>query len=164
MNDQQRLEYHQAHSQLPMAEIKAYAESKLAGKDVEPNSSLGQAFNYMIKFWTGLTKFLEIPGAPLDNNEAERLVKRFIMYRKNSLFYLIENGARVGDCLMSLIQTCIAADENPVEYLTVLQKNSRHVAKNPQLWLPWNYRAILRSLPRKSETVGAETVNSNTAS
>ena len=164
MNDQQRLEYHQAHSQLPMAEIKAYAESKLAGKDVEPNSSLGQAFNYMIKFWSGLTKFLEVPGAPLDNNEAERLVKRFIMYRKNSLFYLTENGARVGDCLMSLIQTCIAADENPVEYLTVLQKNSQHVAKKPQLWLPWNYRDILWSLAPKSETVSAETVFSNTAS
>ncbi len=146
MDDQQRLEYHQAHSRKPMDEIKAYAEMKLANKSVEPNDILGQAFQYMLKYWSGLTKFLEVPGAPIDNNEAERLIKRFILYRKNSLFYKTENGARVGDCLMSLIQTCIAADENPVEYLTVLQRNSRHVAKNPQLWMPWTYRNTLKSI------------------
>ena len=100
----------------------------------------------MIKFWPGLTRFLEVPGAPLDNNEAERLIKRFIMIRKNSLFYKTENGARVGDCLMSLIQTCIAAGESPFDFLTALQRNSRHVAKNPQLWLPWNYCNTLRSI------------------
>lgn len=146
MDDRQRLEYHQAHSKTPMDEIKAYAESKLASKEVEPNGILGQAFQYMLTHWTGLTRFLEVPGAPLDNNEAERLIKRFIMYRKNSLFYKTEEGARVGDCLMSLIQTCIAADENPVEYLTALQKNARSVARNPDLWLPWNYRNTLRSV------------------
>ncbi len=146
MNDQQRLEYHQKHSQEPMDEIKAYAAMKLAHKEVEPNSSLGDAFQYMLKYWEGMTQFLKVPGAPLDNNAAERLVKRSIMHRKNSLFYKTENGARVGDCLMSLIQTCMAAKENPIDYLTVLQRNSRHAAKNPHLWLPWNYRNTLKSI------------------
>lgn len=158
MNDQQRLEYHQTHSQKPMDEIKAYAELKVGSKDVEPNGILGQAFQYMLNHWAGLTKFLEVPGAPLDNNEAERLIKRFILYRKNSLFYKTENGAKVGDCLMSLIQTCIAAEENPVEYLTALQRNFRPVAKNPQLWLPWNYRNTLRSIGPTREPVIAEEV------
>lgn len=157
MDDQRRLEYHQAHSRKPMDEIKAYAEMKLTNKDVEPNGILGQAFQYLLKYWPGLTKFLEVPGAPIDNNEAERLIKKFIMYRKNSLFYKTEDGAKVGDCLMSLIQTCIAADENPVDYLTVLQRNSRHVAKNPQLWLPWNYRNILRSIGSDTATPSEST-------
>lgn len=162
MDDARRLEYHRAHSRAPMEEIRTYAEARLADREVEPNSILGQAFNYLLKYWPGLTRFLEVPGAPLDNNEAERLIKRFIMYRKNSLFYKTENGARVGDCLMSLIQTCIAADENPVEYLTVLQRHSQRVAKNPHLWLPWNFRNILRSVTPPSGST-AETAAPNSA-
>jgi len=52
----------------------------------------------------------------------------------------------VGDVLMSLIQTAIAANVSPFEYLTVMQKNSQHVAKNPQLWLPWNFHNMLKSV------------------
>lgn len=146
MDDTQRLEYHQANSKQPMDEIREFALSRLKSKDVEKNSPLGQAFNYMLDRWDRLTMFLTTPGAPLDNNPAERLVKTAITHRKNSMFYKTENGAAVGDCIMSLCQTCIANDENPFEYLITLQKNSKHVAKNPKLWLPWNYRNTLRSV------------------
>jgi hypothetical protein len=37
---------------------------------VEPNSSLGGAFDYLLKRWKALTRFLHLPGAPLDNNAA----------------------------------------------------------------------------------------------
>jgi transposase len=146
MNDQDRLAYHQAHSQKPMDEIKQFIETGFAEKKVEPNSSLGAAFKYMLKHWEGLTRFLTTPGAPVDNNRAERLVKKFIMYKKNSYFYKNENGAKVGDCLMSIIQTCLSADEFPIDYLTVIQKNKRAVAKHPELWLPWNYKKMLKSV------------------
>jgi hypothetical protein len=162
MTDEQRLEYHKAHSRKPMDEIKAYAEKKLANKEVEPNGVLGRGFQYMLKHWEGLTRFLEIPGAPLDNNAAERLIKESIRHRKNSLFYKTEDGAKVGDCLMSLIQTCIAAAENPVEYLTVLQRNSRHVAKNPHLWLPWNFRDVLKSVGDARVSASDETIQAET--
>lgn len=153
LDDQARLEYHQKHSRVPMEEIKAYAEQKINGREVEPNGVLGQAFQYLLKHWPGLTRFLEVPGAPLDNNDAERLIKRFIQHRKNSLFYKTEDGARVGDCLMSLIQTCMAADENPVEYLATLHQHARHVANKPELWLPWNFRNTLRSIsPAQAST------------
>jgi len=36
---------------------------------------------------------------PLDNNEAERTLKQFILMRKNSLFFKTEHGATVGDIL-----------------------------------------------------------------
>ena len=146
LNDQQRLEYHQANSTEPMEEIRTYGQQKLDSKEIEPNGVLGHAFEYMINHWQGMTQFLRIPGAPLDNNDVERLIKRSIMHRKNSLFYKNENGAQVGDVLMSLIQTCIASGANPFDYLTILQKHSRNAAKNPHLWLPWNYQQILRSL------------------
>jgi transposase len=146
MSDVQRLEYHQKHSRAPMEEIKEFALARLENKDIEKNSPLNQAYRYMIDHWKALTMFLEVPGAPLDNNPAERLIKTAIPHRKNSLFYKTESGAAVGDCLMSLCQTCVANGENPFEFFIALQKNSKHVARNPHLWLPWNYRNTLKSV------------------
>ena len=41
---------------------------QLEQKIVEPNSGLGRAIGYMLKRWDTLTRFLSVPGAPLDNN------------------------------------------------------------------------------------------------
>ena len=46
----------------------------------------------------------------------------------------------MGSMLLSIIQTCNAADINPVEYMTALQENKELVFKEPGCWLPWNYR------------------------
>jgi hypothetical protein len=110
---------------------------------VEPNSGLGQAIKYMRKHWRKLTRFLFVPGAPLDNNAVERALKKAITHRKNSLFYKTENGAQVGDLYMSLIVTCQLAGANPFDYLTEIQRNVAAVAKDPASWMPWNYRAKL---------------------
>ena len=39
----------------------------------------------MLRHWTPLTLFLREAGAPLDNNLAERALKKAILHRKNSL-------------------------------------------------------------------------------
>jgi hypothetical protein len=39
---------------------------------------LGQAIRYMQDRWQELTQFLRVPGAPLDNNATERILKRSI--------------------------------------------------------------------------------------
>jgi hypothetical protein len=68
---------------------------------------------YMLKRWDNLTRFLQIPGAPLDNNICERALKYAICHRKNSLFYKTQRGVYVGDLFMSLIHTCQLAGINP---------------------------------------------------
>lgn len=60
----------------------------------------------MLNRWEQLTLFLRKPGAPLDNNICERALKKSILHRKNSLFFLSQNGADVSDLFMSLIYTC----------------------------------------------------------
>ena len=89
-----------------MGDLKTWMEQQLEERLVEPNSRLGGAFDYLLKRWKALTRFLHIPGAPLDNNTAERALKIILRYRKNSLFYKNEHGAYVGDVLTSLIETC----------------------------------------------------------
>jgi transposase len=98
---------------------------------------------YLLRHWGRLTLFLRQAGAPLDSNLVERALKKAILHRKNSLFYKTENGAEVGDLSMSLIYTCELNDANPFEYLTELQKHAAELAKNPAVWMPWNYHPIL---------------------
>ncbi len=51
---------------------------------------MGKAFNYMLKRWDRLTRFLTVPKAPLDTNTVERALKMIIRHRRNSLFYRTE--------------------------------------------------------------------------
>lgn len=135
-----RLRFHQEHSQKPMDELKQWMGQQLEQKRVEPNSGLGDAFNYMLKHWTALTLFLQKAGAPLDNNICERGLKMAILHRKNSLGYKTQNGARLGDLFMSLIHTCRLCAANPLDYLNALVQHARQARENPTRWFPWNYR------------------------
>jgi hypothetical protein len=137
---EERLRFHEVHSRALMEELQRWMREQIEQKKVEPNSGLGEAIGYMLKHWEKLTLFLRVPGAPLDNNLCERSLKKAILHRKNSLFYKTENGARVGDLFMSLIQTCQLAGTSAFDYLTELQKHLGEVARNPARWMPWNYR------------------------
>ena len=143
MSDLDRLAYHQMHSKPILDGLKIWIQDQFEQKYVEPNSSLGKAFKYMLRHWEPLTRFLEVPGCPLDNNTVERCLKFAILHRKNSLFFKTELGAYVGDIFMSIIQTCRLAKVNPFNYLTQILKNHRSVFKNPDQWMPWNYQSAL---------------------
>jgi hypothetical protein len=144
MSDQQRLLFHQKESGPKMDEFKKWLTKQFEQRKVEPNSSLGDAINYMLTHWEKLTLFLRQPGAPLDNNLCERALKKAILHRKNSYFYKTQNGARVGDLYMSLIHTCELNGVNPFDYLTELQKHANELSSHPDRWMPWNYRQMLQ--------------------
>jgi len=145
MTAEERLRYHQQHSAPVLEELRGWLNTQFAEKKVEPNSGLGMAMRYLLKHWERLTLFLRQPGAPLDNNIAERALKKAILHRKNSLFYKTANGARVGDLFMSLIHTCELSGANPFDYLTQLQRHAGDLVRNPSAWMPWNYEATLES-------------------
>jgi transposase len=140
MTPDQRLDFHKEHSGPMMADLKSWLDRQIDENLVEPNSGLGKAIIYMDNHWPELTRFLEVPGAPLDNNICERSLKRCIQHRKNSLFYKTEHGAYIGDMFMSLIHTCNLIGVNPFDYLVTLIKNSSALFKDPSKWMPWNYK------------------------
>jgi transposase len=83
------------------AEVDAHDNDDVSGargatraQQVEPNSGLGKAYEYMLKRWDKLTLFLQRPGAPLENNICERALKMAIAQRRNSLFYRTQHGQR----------------------------------------------------------------------
>jgi transposase len=140
MSAEERLAHHQEKSGPVMRELRAWIEAQFEQRLVEPNSDLGKALRYWQKHWTELTLWLREPMAPLDNNPAEQSLKQFILMRKNSLFFRTEHGAAVGDILASLIQTCRLNGVNAWDYLVTLIRNKADARRNPQLWLPWNYK------------------------
>jgi hypothetical protein len=147
MSADERLRLHKEQSGPVMDRLKAWLEQLLAEKKVEPNSGLGKAIAYVMRRWDQLTLFLRKPGAPLDNSLTERMLKKAILHRRNSLFYKTENGARVGDLYMSLIATAKLAGADPFDYLNELQRNAAAVAASASDWMPWSYRATLAGTP-----------------
>jgi hypothetical protein len=137
----ERLAYHQAKSGPIMEALQKWLEQQTAERLVEPNSSLGKAIAYLRGHWPSLTRFLTIPGAPLDNNVAERALKLCIRQRKNSLFYATEHSAYIASILTSVIATCLQAGVNALEYVVAVQEHRQEVFANPSAWLPWNYPA-----------------------
>ncbi len=150
MSPQERLELHRRESLSLMAKLRLWTWKEIKERRIEPNSGLGKAIKYMRRHWRKLVRFLYVAGAPLSNNLCERILKRAIIHRKNSLFYKTENGARVGDVYMSLIATCQLAGVNPFEYLTEILRHAERVRASPGEWLPWNYRSTLAALAAKA--------------
>jgi transposase len=140
-----RRHFHQAESGPVMEELRVWLGRQLEDRLVEPNSSLGVAISYMLKYWERLTLFLRVAGAPLDNNVCERALKRAILHRKNALFYKTCHGAGVGDLFMSLIHTCELCGANPFDYLTELERHAAELSSAPENWMPWNYRQTLEA-------------------
>jgi transposase len=143
LSPEDRLAYHQEQSGPLMRGLQWSLYEQLQQRKVEPNSTLGGAVNYLLKHWGKLTRFLETPGAPLDNNLCERALKKAIIHRKNSLFYKTENGAAVGDLFMSLIYTAELNQVDPFDYLVQLQRHATAITADPASWMPWKYRDTL---------------------
>jgi len=144
LSAEQRLKFHQTESGPKMEQLQTWLTEQIEQHKVEPNSGLGEAISYMLKYWEQLTVFLHQPGAPLDNNVCEQALKKAILHRKNAYFYKTQNGARVGDLFMSLIHTCELNSANPFDYLTELQKHANELSAHPADWMPWNYQDTLQ--------------------
>src|SRR5713101_6339211 len=69
---EERLRFHQQHSQPVMEKLHSWLEAQFAERKIEPNSGLGKAITYLLRHWKALTLFLRIAGAPVDNNIVER--------------------------------------------------------------------------------------------
>lgn len=140
MSAADRLKHHQEQSAPVIAALYRWIEQQFEQRQVEPNSSLGQALRYLQRHRPELTKFLSTEKIPLDNNRVERALKPVVLLRKNSMFYRNEHGASISDLLMSLIESCRLNEVDTWDYLLTLLSNTAKARSNPRAFLPWNYR------------------------
>lgn len=134
----ERFRAHLEGSKPIFEELLAHARTLV--QKLEPSSYRFKAWNYLLKHQNELTLFYRIAGVPLDNNTSERALKKAIRHRKNSLFFQTQNGAQVGDTLMSIMETAQLNSLSPVRYLQTLLENWKTLHSEPESWLPWAAR------------------------
>lgn len=146
LTPEERLQLHRRVSRPRMIQLALWMRWLQSERMVEPNSGLGKAIRYMRRNWLELTRFYRTPNAPLDNNVVERLLKRAVLHRKNSLFFRTLNGARVADLFMTLIHTAILEGVDAFDYLVTLLRHKGDLAKSPGRWMPWTYRQTVATV------------------
>jgi transposase len=82
-----------------------------------PRSDFGKAVRYMLERWTGLTRFVDDPRIPLDNNAAERALRGPVVGRKNHYGSRSLRGTQVAALLYTLCETAKLAGVDPHAYL-----------------------------------------------
>ena len=107
-----------------------------------PKGPMGEAIRYALNQWDELNLFLTNAKIPLDNNAAERALRRVALGRKNWLFVGNDQAGRNLAGLYSLVATCEANGRNPELYLAdVLMRVQTHLHSRrdellPHLWVP----------------------------
>jgi transposase len=85
---------------------------------VLPKSKMGKAIDYTLKLWKGLTRFLEDPRIPLDNNAAERALRGVVVGRKNHYGSRSKRGTEVAALFYTLFETAKLSQIDPRAYVT----------------------------------------------
>jgi transposase len=98
-----------------LAQLKAWLESEREA--VLPKSPLAEAIGYAMNNWSALIRYTEAGFLSIDNNVAEREMKRIAIGRKNWLHVGSSKGGRTAAVLYSFTSTCQRLDVEPWSYL-----------------------------------------------
>ncbi len=145
----ERLKLRQEESKPIINEFHSFL--KQSKEMVLPQSPLGNAIQYSLKYWEGLTRFLNDGELEIDNNDTEREIKVLVMARKNFLFAYSVEGAEALGIYFSIIQSSRAHGIEPEKYLTTIFKEIPlcKSIKDYEKLLPWN---IKHRLNKKIQT------------
>jgi transposase len=85
-----------------------------------PSSLVAKAVNYTLNEWGKLIRYLDLACMTPDNNEIERIIKSFVIGRKNWLFSNTPRGAHASAGMYSIIESAKANGLDPYAYLRFL--------------------------------------------
>lgn len=107
---------------------------------VLPKSPLGQALNYTLSRWAGLSAYAQHGQIEIDNNLVENTIRPLAIGRKNYLFAGSHEAAQMTAAMYSFMATCKKNQVNELEWLTdVLHRIQEHKQKDLYQLLPNNW-------------------------
>ena len=106
---------------------------------VLPKSDLRKALNYLRNHWTELTRYLDDPLLPIDNNECEQLMKQIGLGRKNWLFCGSVAGGERNAGFMTMVSSAHRNDLDVWAYVNDILKRLLAGETNYEPMLPWNW-------------------------
>ncbi|MBA3501293.1 MAG: IS66 family transposase [Myxococcota bacterium] len=128
-----------------LAELKTWLWEQATLKSL----SIGNAAGYVIANWDRLTRFVDDPRIPLDNNATERGIRGPVVGRRNHFGSRSRSGTEVASIFYSLIETAKLHDVDPREYL----RAAILAADHGEVLLPWHLqRPPPASAPNASGT------------
>lgn len=103
---------------------------QVAEGDLPPSDPVRKTARYYLRHWDGLTRFVDDPDLPLDNNAAEREFQRHAKLRLASLFAGSVEGAHRWATLLGVVRTAQKHKLDVKAYLTwVFERRGTHKAK-----------------------------------
>ena len=110
---------------------------KVKDNSLLPKSAIAEAIGYMLCREKNFRTYLSEPFAKMDNNTAERGVRKIVIGRKNWLFVGSPRSGKAMANLLSLVQSCRAMKIDPQAYLEdVFRRLPSHPHKNLYELLP----------------------------
>jgi transposase len=114
-DDDQRLQMRQDLAVPILDKFATWLKAQKA--NVLPKSPMAEAIGYALNNWTALIRYTESGFLSIDNNVAEREMKRIAIGRKNWLFVGSEKGGHTAAVLFSFTSTCHRLGIEPWAYL-----------------------------------------------
>jgi transposase len=116
---------------------------KVWGQSVLPKSPMAQAIGYAQNQWEALIRYAEDPILAIDNNLAERTIRKVTLGRKNWLFAGSDKGGERAAIHYSLISSCQLCGIDPFFYIKdVLDRINTHPASRIAELLPPNWKPL----------------------
>ena len=110
---------------------------ELNAPDILPTSPKFKAISYMLSREENFKVYLSDPDIRMDNNPAERALRKVCLGKKNWLFVGSLKAGKSAAALFSLVQTCRAMEINPRTYLEdIFTRLLDHPAKKLEQLLP----------------------------
>lgn len=129
----------QQESLLLLQQLRAWLDKTLS--TVLPSGKLGEALQYLHKYWPKLIRYLERGDLPIDNNRAENAIRPFVIGRKNWLFSDTPQGAQASAIIYSVIETAKANGLEPYNYLrhVFTELPGAQTLEQIEALLPWRF-------------------------
>lgn len=108
---------------------------------VLPKSELRKALNYLSNHWTELTRYLDDPKLPIDNNECEHLMRQVALGRKNWLFSGSVAGGERNAAFLTLASSAHRNDLDVRAYIHDILQRLLNGETDYEPLLPWNWAA-----------------------
>ena len=108
---------------------------------VLPKSDLRKALNYLGNHWTELTRYLDDPQLPLDNNDCEQLMREVAIGRKNWIFAGSLVGGERNAGFLTLVSSAHRNNIDVWAYVDDVLKRLLAGETDYEPLLPWNWAA-----------------------
>jgi transposase len=140
-----------------LEQFHGWLESQQA--EVLPKSPLAEAIGYALNNWSALIRYTEAGFLAIDNNVAEREMKRIAIGRKNWLFVGSAKGGETAAVLFSFTSTCHRLGLEPWAYLRdVLERLPRLPTEQLGKLLPDRWQAARQQVPSAATDASAKPI------